>query len=83
MTTKDEATEMRVEKVRVDGCSTIESPTFANDVENDGNRKTCFVLECSLSASPAPAPKEDFEDAHLCLQQYQETLAEIDRRRAN
>ena len=34
-TTKEEATEMRVEKVRVDGRSTVESPTFANDVGTD------------------------------------------------
>ena len=51
---------MTIEKVRFDGRSIVESPTFANDVENDGNRKTCFTLECSLSRSPAPAPKEDF-----------------------
>ena len=30
-----EATEMRVEKVRVYGCSTIVSPTFTNDVGTD------------------------------------------------
>ena len=34
-TTKEEATEMRVEKVRVDGCSRVEAPTFANFVETD------------------------------------------------
>ena len=31
-TSKDECTEMRVEKVRVDGRSTVASPTFANGV---------------------------------------------------
>ena len=74
---------MRVEKVRFDGRSIVESPTFANDVENDGYRKTCFALECSLSLSLAPAPKQDFENAHLCLQHHEETLAEIERRRTN
>ena len=34
-TTKEEATEMRIEKVRVDRRSTVESPTFAKDVETD------------------------------------------------
>ena len=34
-TTKKEATKMRVEKVRFDGRSTVESRTFANDVETD------------------------------------------------
>ena len=81
--TKEKDTEMKVEKVRVDGRSTITSLRFANDVENDGYGKTCFALEWSLSPSPDPDPKQDFENAHLCLQQHQETLAEIERRRAN
>ena len=34
-TTKEEATEMRVEKVRVDGCSTVVSPAIANEVQTD------------------------------------------------
>ena len=57
-TTKEEGTEMTIEKVRFEGRSTVESPTFANDVENDGNRKTCFALECCLSHFPTPVHKE-------------------------
>ena len=31
--TEDEANEMRKKKIRVDGSSTVESPTFGKDVE--------------------------------------------------
>ena len=32
---KQEATEIKVHNVRVDGCFTVESPTFPNDVGTD------------------------------------------------
>ena len=56
----------------------MESPTFVNDVETHCDMKIMVIarLFCIgifalrfLGPAPAPAPKEHFEDAHLCCTQ--------------
>ena len=57
MTTKEEVTEMRVDKVRVDRRSAVESPTFANDIETDLGMKMMVITRPVLHENaPSPLP---------------------------
>ena len=54
MATKEEATEMREEKVRIHGSSTVESSAFAYDVGTHGGMKMIVIATLVFHGNTPP-----------------------------